>query len=157
MSVKPPHDATLAPIDDGHCIACGPYSPIGLKMRFEVAEDATVRSRVTVEQPFQGWRGVVHGGVVAMMLDEAMAYAAGARGLLGVTAELKMRFRRPVPVGEELVVSGNVVWQRGKVLGIAASVTDAGGTLLASAEGSFVSRGPLAPGQRLGEPQRGPR
>ena len=145
----------MNPIDDGFCIACGPHSAIGLKMRFEEDENLSVRSRVTVGAAFQGWRDVVHGGVVAMLLDEAMAYAAGARGLLGVTAELKMRFRRPVPVGEELVVRGNVVWQRRNVLGTAASISDGAGTLLASAEGSFVSQGSLAPGQRLGEPRLG--
>jgi uncharacterized protein (TIGR00369 family) len=145
----------MTPIDDGYCIACGPYSPIGLQMRFAVAEDASVQSRVSVGAAFQGWRDIVHGGVVAMLLDEAMAYAAGARGLLGMTADLKMRFRRPVPVGEELVVRGNVLWQRRNVLGMAASITDAAGRLLASAEGSFVSRGNLAPGQRFGEPHLG--
>ncbi|MBD5657583.1 MAG: PaaI family thioesterase [Candidatus Eremiobacteraeota bacterium] len=148
-------DATIAPIDDGYCIACGPFSEIGLRMRFEVADDESVHSRITVGASFQGWRNVVHGGVVAMLLDEAMAYAAGARGLLGVTADLKMRFRRPVPVGRELLVRGNVLWQRRNVLSTAATVTDGAGTLLASAAGSFVSRGPMAPGQRLGEPHLG--
>jgi uncharacterized protein (TIGR00369 family) len=145
----------VTPIDDGHCIACGVHSAIGLHLRFEVAGDASVRSRVTVGAAFQGWRDVVHGGVVAMLLDEAMAYAAGARGLLGVTADLKMRFRQPVPVGAELLLRGNVLWQRRNVLGIAANITDAAGTLLASGQGSFVSRGTLAPGERFGEPHFG--
>ncbi len=141
-----------AVVDDGHCIACGPYSPIGLKMRFATVGDSSVESRVAVGAVFSGWRGVLHGGIVALMLDEAMAYAAGTRGLLGVTANLKLRFRKPVPVDRELLVRGNVLWQRRNVLGIAASITDASDTLLASAEGSFVSRGTLAPGQRLGDP-----
>jgi uncharacterized protein (TIGR00369 family) len=141
------------PVDDGYCIGCGQDSAIGLKMRFEVDDDNSVHSTVTVPQPFQGWRDVVHGGVVALVLDEAMAYAAGAQGYLGVTAELKLRFRKAVPVGEPLVVRGNVLWQRRNVFGIEATICDAAGTLLASAEASFVSRGKLAPGQRLGEPQ----
>jgi len=141
------------PVDDGCCIGCGQDSAIGLKMRFDVAEDRSVRSRVTIPQPYQGWQGVVHGGVVALVLDEAMAYAAGAHGFLGVTAELKLRFRKAVPVGEPLSVSGNVSWQRRNVFGLEASINDASGTLLASAEARFVSRGKLAPGQRLGEPQ----
>jgi acyl-coenzyme A thioesterase PaaI-like protein len=61
-------------------------------MTFELAPDGAVTSRVVVPDAFQGWRGVAHGGVVALLLDEAMAYAAGARGVIGVTGEMKMRF-----------------------------------------------------------------
>lgn len=153
MTTEDARDRTLAtPIDDGHCVGCGQLSPIGLKMTFAIADDKSVRGDLTIPQRFQGWRDVAHGGVVALVLDEAMAYAAGAHGYLGVTADLKLRFRHPVPIGEALVVRGAVRWQRRAVLAIEASVCDAAGTLLASAEGSFVSRGRLAPGQRLGTP-----
>jgi len=80
------------PVDDGRCIGCGPESRLGLRMRFDVNEDRSVESRVTVGPDFQGWRDVVHGGVVALLLDEAMAYAAGANGIVGVTADLTDRF-----------------------------------------------------------------
>ncbi len=142
------------PIDDGFCVGCGKDSPIGLHMTFAIEGDTSVESRVTIPERFQGWRDVVHGGIVALVLDEAMAYAAGARGYLGVTADLKLRFRNPVPVGAPLVVRAKVLWQRRTVLGIEASVCDAAGTLLASAEGSFVTRGRLEPGEKLGEPSR---
>jgi acyl-coenzyme A thioesterase PaaI-like protein len=62
-----------------------------------------------------------------------------------------MRFRKSVPIGAPLLVRGKVLWQRRDVLGIEASVRDERGTLLASGQGSFVSRGRLAPGERLGE------
>lgn len=143
----------LSPIDDGYCIGCGLESEIGLKMRFEVADDGAVCSSLAIPPTFQGWRDIVHGGIVALVLDEAMAYAAGARGYLGVTADLKMRFRAAVPVGETVAVRGNVRWQRRDVFGIEASIHDASGRLLASAEGRFVSRGKLAAGQILGEPR----
>jgi acyl-coenzyme A thioesterase PaaI-like protein len=120
------------PLDDGHCFGCGPLSDIGLKMRFDERPDGTVECRFSLGEAYQGWRGVAHGGIVALVLDEAMAYAAATRGLLGVTAELKMRFRKPVP------------------LGVAASVSNEAGVLLASGDGSFVAKGKLAPGQRLG-------
>ena len=143
----------MNPVDDGNCFGCGQRSEIGLKMRFDEQSDGTVESRLTLSRRYQGWRGFVHGGIVALLLDEGMAYAAAARGQRGVTADLKMRFRRPVPVGELLVVRGKVLWQRRNVLGVEASVRDASGKLLASGQGSFVARGRLAPGQRLGEPQ----
>jgi uncharacterized protein (TIGR00369 family) len=139
------------PVDDGFCVACGPLSTIGLKLTFAAAQDKSVTSRVVVESRFQGWRGVVHGGVVAMLLDEAMAYAAGAHGVIGVTGEMKMRFRNAVPVGAPLLLRGNVLWRRRGVLGIEASVSDESGRLLASATGSFVERGTVEPGTRFAQ------
>jgi uncharacterized protein (TIGR00369 family) len=142
--------AKAVPVDDGRCIGCGPDAPHGLHMRFAVGHDKSVEATVVVPAGYQGWRDVVHGGVVALLLDEAMAYAAGAHGELGMTADLKMRFRKSVPVGAPLTVRANVTWRRRNVLGIAASVHDASGTLLASGEGSFVSQGRLEPGRTFG-------
>ncbi len=141
-----------APVDDGFCFGCGPHSKIGLHLHFDEHSDRSVESRIVLEPEYQGWQGVAHGGIVALLLDEAMAYAAGAHGYLGVTAEMKMRFRNPVPIGQPLRVRGKVLWQRRNVFGIEASVvSDDGATLFAAGEGSFVSRGKLAPGQRLGQ------
>ena len=122
-----------------------------MHLQFDEKADRSVESRITLEPAYQGWKGVAHGGIVALLLDEAMAYAAGAHGYLGVTAEMKLRFRNAVPIGEPLRVRGKVLWQRRNVFGIEASiVSDDGVTLFAASEGSFVSRGELAPGQRLG-------
>jgi uncharacterized protein (TIGR00369 family) len=140
-----------APVDDGYCVGCGPLSEIGLKMTFARREDGSVVSTVTVPARFQGWRGVTHGGVVALVLDEAMAYAAGARGVIGVTGEMKLRFRGTVPIGAPLLVRGNVVWQRRNVLGVEASVSTEEGILLASSTGSFVQRGTVEPGTRFAQ------
>ncbi len=138
-------------VDDGHCIGCGPHAPSGLGMRFEIHPDKSVESTVTVGAAFAGWRGVVHGGIVALLLDEAMAYAAGAHGVLAVTGDLRVRFRGLVPVDAPLQVTGNLLWRRRGVLGLAARINAADGALLAAAEGSFVQRGTLAPGTLFGE------
>ena len=131
---------------DGHCFACGPKSEIGLRLVFGLADGGGVRANVTLAKPYQGWVGVAHGGIVATLLDEGMAHAAGAAGYRGVTGEIKVRFRKPVPIGEPLAVEGNVLWHRGRVLGVEARVLDATGTMLASGEGRFVIRGRVEPG-----------
>ena len=144
-------NAAAAPVDDGRCVGCGPESDIGLRMQFVRNDDNSVTSRLMVPARFQGWRGVVHGGIVALLLDEAMAYAAAANGSLGMTADLKMRFRNEIPVGRELLVRGAVLWQRRSILAVEASIETADdATPLASGEGRFVSRGPVVPGTRLG-------
>jgi uncharacterized protein (TIGR00369 family) len=139
------------PVDDGYCVGCGPLSEIGLKMTFARREDGSVVSSVTVPARFQGWRGVAHGGVVALVLDEAMAYAAGARGVIGVTGEMKLRFRGAVPIDAPLSVCASVIWQRRNVLAVEASVSTTDGTLLASSTGSFVQRGTVEAGTRFAQ------
>jgi uncharacterized protein (TIGR00369 family) len=132
------------PFDDGNCFACGPTNPIGMHVHFDRATEAEgVRARVTLAPEYQGWRGIAHGGIVMALLDEAMAHAAGFAGHRGVTATVKVRFRKPVPLERPIEVLGRVTWQRRNVLGVDATILDDAGTLLAQAEGSFVSRGRL--------------
>jgi uncharacterized protein (TIGR00369 family) len=130
------------PIDDGNCFACGPENPIGLHLKFEL-DDGGVRSQVVLEQQFQGWREIAHGGIVMALLDEAMAHAAGAAGHRGVTASLTARFRKPIPLGRPLRLRGRVADRRRSVLFLQATIEDADGCLLAEGEGKFVSKAPL--------------
>jgi acyl-coenzyme A thioesterase PaaI-like protein len=130
------------PFDDGNCFACGPTNPIGMHVHFE-RDGETARARVTLDANFQGWRGIVHGGIAMALIDEAMAHAAGFAGHRGVTAAVNVRFRGGIPVGEAVDVIGRVAWQRQRVLGVQAEVRALDGTLLVEGEGSFVSRGPL--------------
>jgi len=132
------------PFDDGNCFACGPTNPIGMHLHFDRASDSEgVLARVTLAPQYQGWRGIAHGGIVMALLDEAMAHAAGFAGHRGVTATVSVRFRKPVPLEQPIEVRGRVTWQRRNVLGVEANIFDTAGNVLAHAEGSFVSRGPL--------------
>ena len=129
------------PIDDGNCFACGPENPNGLHLHFEAEGDGVV-SHITLRPEFQGWKDIAHGGIAMMLIDEAMAHAAGFAGHRGVTASVNVRFRKPVPIGKPLSLFGKVTWQRRTVLGVEADVRDDSGTLLVHGEGHFVSRGP---------------
>jgi uncharacterized protein (TIGR00369 family) len=129
------------PIDDGYCFACGPRNPIGMHLDFENLGEDGVRAQATLAPQFQGWRGIAHGGIAISLLDEAMAHAAGYAGHRGVTASMKIRFRKPVPLGEPLTIVGRVAWARAKILGLEAEVRDARGTVLLRGDGHFVSRG----------------
>jgi acyl-coenzyme A thioesterase PaaI-like protein len=128
------------PVDDGNCFACGPENPIGLHMEFEPDANG-VHAQVTLAPEFQGWKTVAHGGIVMALLDEGMAHAAGHAGHRGMTASANVRFRKPVPIGEPLTVTGKVLWQRRNILGLEAAIWDASGSALAEGEGKFVSMG----------------
>ena len=146
---------SFEPVDDGRCFACGPFSVDGLHLRFEPDGENAVKATITLGPRFQGWRGVAQGGIVMTLLDEAMAHACGAAGERGMTASMETRFRAPVPLGVPLLLRGALKWRRGKVLALESTVARAGdGTVLASAEGSFVSYGPLG-NARLGSPNVG--
>lgn len=132
------------PFDDGNCFACGPENPIGMHLYFERDPgDDGVLCRCTLSANYQGWRGIAHGGIVMALLDEAMAHAAGYAGHRGVTASVNVRFRKPVPLDVPIEVRGRVTFERRRVVGVEAWISDAQGTLLARSEGSFVSRGSL--------------
>lgn len=132
------------PFDDGNCFACGPSNPIGMHVQFDRDGGGKgVLARVTLAPEYQGWRGIAHGGIVMALLDEAMAHAAGFAGHRGVTANVSVRFRRPVPLERPIAVRGCITWQRRNVLGVEAKVLDENGVVLARAEGSFVSLGRL--------------
>jgi len=131
------------PVDDGNCFACGPNNPDGLHLHFSRAADGSVAAEVTLASRFQGWQGIAHGGIVMMLLDEAMAHASGQAGERGMTAAISVRFRQPVPLGVPLALSGSVKWKRGRVLGLEGSVSGPDGAVLATSEGQFVSAGAM--------------
>jgi len=116
--------------DDGFCFACGPGNRNGLRLKFRV--DATARTATTeavLDHHFNGWKGVAHGGIVSTLLDETMIYACGSTGWLSVTAEITVRFLRPVPTGVPLTVKGCMVEDRGRFYITRGEITRDGETL----------------------------
>ena len=94
--------------DDGMCFGCGVNNPIGLRLIFDWDGD-TYFTRFTPNKTLQGWAGRVHGGIIALVLDEVLSRAALERhGLHWVTAELTTRLVKPSWVNESLTVTGKV-------------------------------------------------
>ncbi len=92
---------------DGHCFGCGPLNADGLRMVFTPGPDGSVAEYAVAER-FQSWAGMTHGGVVSLMLDEAVGWAAWQAGHPGVTGRLAVSFRRPLRLGERVRVVGQV-------------------------------------------------
>lgn len=97
------------------CFGCGQGNPNGLRLRFERYGDGTVEVRHQSHPDHCGLDTVVHGGIQATVLDEVMGIAAqlalpsDASDLACVTAEMHLRYRRPVPMAEVLVARARVV------------------------------------------------
>jgi acyl-coenzyme A thioesterase PaaI-like protein len=124
--------------DDRRCFACGPDNVAGLQMTFEYG-DGTARSRVVPRREFGGWSNIMHGGIVATLLDEAMAHAALASGVRAVTARIEVRFRQAVPTDRPLLVEGRVTARRGRVLDIDGTLSGEDGTRYAESHARFLA------------------
>jgi uncharacterized protein (TIGR00369 family) len=130
-------------VDDRRCFACGPHNADGLHLEFRPWGDDGAQTEVTLPPRLQGYRDIAHGGVVMMLLDEAMAHACRFIDEKAMTASCEVRFRRPVPLGERLAVRGRYKERRRNVLFLEATVELEDGTVLATGSGTFVSLGRL--------------
>ncbi|WP_432822218.1 PaaI family thioesterase [Trichloromonas sp.] len=118
---------------DDRCFVCGPDNAAGLRARFEIDRDRNRAScTIRIADTHQGWKGIVHGGIIAALVDEAGIYACRSTGEHFVTAELNVKYKAPVPVGEDLVVSAEVVGSRRRIYSVVGRIELAGKVLVES-------------------------
>lgn len=118
------------------CFVCGLENPFGLHLHFYDNGDDEAWTDFTVQPNHQGFPGVVHGGIVAAILDEAGARVMMTQdGLrMGMTAKMEIRYRQPVQLGVPLRAVGKRVKDRGRLFAAHAEIRDAAGQVLAEAE-----------------------
>ncbi len=97
---------------------------------------------IAFPKKFQGYRDVVHGGLLSTVLDESMVTLINMRGRLAVTAELNVRFLKPLPVESPLEVRARLTGSRGKVYEVEATGTLQDGTEVAKATSRCIDMGP---------------
>ena len=120
------------------CFACGPENRRGLRLRFQTAPGEASATWMP-ESDFEGFRGIVHGGIVSTVLDEAMSKAVAASGTQALTAELTIRFREHVAVGASYQVTGRIIQRRRRLIEAEAAITAPDGTQCAHARGRFLA------------------
>jgi acyl-coenzyme A thioesterase PaaI-like protein len=122
------------------CLVCGRENPQGLKLNLHVDPDTgLVTTNFTPSAQHIGFEGIIHGGVIATVLDEAMVWAATWKGRrFCVCGELTIRFRNAVKPGDNLSIEAAVEFSRPKLVECASKVFDATGRLLATASGKYI-------------------
>jgi len=93
--------------DDRYCFACGRKNECGLKLSFNYS-DGKITSEFTPSKIYQGYKNITHGGIITTILDEAMIQAAIAEGINPVTAEIVVRFKKPLMVNEKTIVEAEI-------------------------------------------------
>ncbi|MBI4689250.1 MAG: PaaI family thioesterase [Nitrospirae bacterium] len=93
--------------DDKYCFACGKKNECGLRLSFKYS-DGKLTSEFTPSKIYQGYKDITHGGIITTVLDEAMIQVAIAEGIFPVTAEITIRFKKPLLSGEKAVVEAEI-------------------------------------------------
>jgi acyl-coenzyme A thioesterase PaaI-like protein len=102
------------PIADNYCFVCGKDNPKGFKIQVRYLEaEMTAETELALPREFQGWADVIHGGILATMLDELMAHAVWHFAGPGVTLSMEVRFHQPLKPDEPVLVRGVLHTQNG--------------------------------------------
>ena len=112
------------------CFGCGQNNPIGLKLKFKW-DGKTAKAEFTPNKFHQGWSDIIHGGITTTILDEAMGYAAYYEGVKCFTATMQTRFKRPLSVGEPIIVTASLTRKTRRLVETEAKITLIDGTLIA--------------------------
>ena len=132
----------LEPKPDNPCFGCGADNPRGMKLTFEQDHDARkIIGHFRFGPEYQGSNRFLHGGIIAVLLDEAMGKLNRFHDVHAVTAELSVEYLRPVPIGEDIVVEAQEVSREGRNLMHRGEIRNTTGKVLARGKGRFVAIG----------------
>ncbi|MGQ9572445.1 MAG: PaaI family thioesterase [Dehalococcoidia bacterium] len=120
-----------------YCFGCGELNPAGLRLEFRYEGNKAV-AEFLPEERYQGYAGLVHGGIAATALDEAMGWAMRPLGVWSVTGKMEVRYRQPLPLHQKAVVSGEVIRNRGRWLEVRGEIRSEQGKLMVESYGLFM-------------------
>ncbi len=123
--------------DDGYCFVCGSKNPIGLKLDFSFS-GKIISTQFTPQKEHQGYMDIVHGGIISTLLDEVMVKLAIEMDLPAVTAQMNIRLRKAVNVGEKITCIAEIVRDTRKTVEMYAKAVIADDIVVADAKGKLI-------------------
>jgi uncharacterized protein (TIGR00369 family) len=129
----------LAPNPSNKCFGCGGDNAGGMKLTFEQDNvNRRIVGRFVLGERYQGGANFAHGGIIALLLDEAMGKVCRFREVRAVTAELSVEYLKPVSVEKEIIVEGRETELKGRNLFMVGEIRNVEGEILAKGKGRFV-------------------
>ncbi len=119
------------------CFGCGTKNPISLKLKFSF-DGEICKAEFIPKEYHQGFDGVVHGGITATLLDEAVANLFYQKNRIAMTAELAIRYHHPLRVGKKYYITAEIEKKRGKITYSVAYVYDEAGNRVASSKAKQI-------------------
>jgi uncharacterized protein (TIGR00369 family) len=119
-----------------YCFVCGDKNKIGLKIKF-FFDQGKAKAHFTPTPEFEGYKDILHGGILSALLDEVMIYSIIAQGIITVTVQMEVKFKKPAKIGEKLYLEGQMTEDKGKVLFTEGKIFGQDGTIIAEAKGKF--------------------
>ncbi len=124
-----------------HCLMCGAENPVGLKLKFRVQDERSVVAMFLCHEVLQSYPQTLHGGIISAVFDAAMVSALFSIGVVGVTADLTVRFLAPVSLNRGAVVRASIDDPEAYPLYALRSELEQDGKLMARASARFMAKG----------------
>jgi uncharacterized protein (TIGR00369 family) len=118
------------------CFVCGDKNPIGLGVPFYFNGDEVV-AEYTAGRDFEGYKDVLHGGILSALLDEVMIRSILALDIYCVTSEIRVKFKKMVKTGDKLSLVGRLVEDKGRILAAEGRITNQQNDVVAEGEAKF--------------------
>jgi acyl-coenzyme A thioesterase PaaI-like protein len=131
---------SLAAAEHSECLMCGSENPLGFKLEFRVQPEGSVLAMFPCGEAFRSYPDTLHGGVISALLDAAMTHALFSVGVVGVTAELTVRFLVPVALNRGAVVRAFVERDADPLFYVRAEI-EQDRKLMARASAKFLVKG----------------
>ena len=122
------------------CLVCGADNPAGLHARFYELEDGELMGVFQPQAVHQSYPGRLHGGIASTVLDETIGRAMNIANPdeWGVTVELTVRFRKPVPLDEEIHAIARITRDSKRIFEGTGEIVLADGTVAVEASGKYM-------------------
>jgi uncharacterized protein (TIGR00369 family) len=129
----------LRPNPTNGCFGCGGANDFGMKLTFEQDNGRRkIVGRFVLGSRYRGGGGMAHGGIIALLLDEAMGKVCRFRDARAVTAQLAVDYIKPIDVEKEILVEAFEETQTGRNLFQVGEIRNAAGEVLARGKARFV-------------------
>lgn len=120
-----------------NCYVCGRENPIGLRVQFHQRGNQVV-THFTPGPEHQGYPDRMHGGIAATLLDETIGRAGFIHGYWTFTVRFEVKYRKPIPIGEQITIVGEMTRDRGRAIEAQGQVLLADGSVAIEGSGLFI-------------------